>query len=59
MLAFYLPQWFQSVEGAQPQKAGLMVLPTMISQIIGTGLAGGLGELFSHLVVFEWLLTQC
>jgi hypothetical protein len=45
MMGYYLPIWFQAIRGADPQSSGLDMLPTMISQIIGSGLSGGLGKL--------------
>lgn len=43
-MGYYLPIWFQSVKQASPTNSGLMLLPTMISQIIGSILAGVLGK---------------
>jgi Fungal trichothecene efflux pump (TRI12) len=45
MMGYYLPEWFQSIKGADPQTSGIDMLPTMISQILGSGLSGGLGKL--------------
>ncbi|KAF2734797.1 putative MFS transporter [Polyplosphaeria fusca] len=36
MVAYWLPLWFQSVKGANPQAGGLMMLPTCISQILAS-----------------------
>lgn len=44
MMGYYLPVWFQSIKGADPQNSGLMMLPTMISQILGAGMSGALGK---------------
>ena len=44
MMGYYLPVWFQAIKGANPQTSGIEILPTMISQILGSGLSGGLGK---------------
>jgi MFS family permease len=55
MMGYYLPIWFQAIKGADPQTSGINMLPTMISQIVGSGLSGGLGELclFLRTTVYE------
>ncbi|KAF7184358.1 hypothetical protein CNMCM7691_005110 [Aspergillus felis] len=40
MVGYYLPLWFQAVKGASPTDSGLMMLPTMISQILGSITSG-------------------
>ncbi|GIJ97990.1 hypothetical protein Aspvir_000098 [Aspergillus viridinutans] len=42
MVGYYLPLWFQAVKGASPTDSGLMMLPTMISQILGSMTSGAL-----------------
>ncbi|GFF52506.1 putative HC-toxin efflux carrier TOXA [Aspergillus lentulus] len=42
MVGYYLPLWFQAVKGASPTGSGLMMLPTMISQILGSMTSGAL-----------------
>ncbi|KAI2618827.1 putative MFS transporter [Hypoxylon sp. NC1633] len=39
---YYLPEWFQAVQGASPLESGIRVLPTVISQILGTIITGTL-----------------
>lgn len=51
MLQQYLPLWFQSVKGANPQNGGLMMLPTCIAQII-TGMGCSALRKFSLHVPF-------
>ncbi|KAK1522982.1 hypothetical protein CPAR01_14525 [Colletotrichum paranaense] len=34
--SYYLPEWFQAVQGASPFESGIRVLPSVISQILGT-----------------------
>ncbi|OJJ48314.1 hypothetical protein ASPZODRAFT_130293 [Penicilliopsis zonata CBS 506.65] len=40
MLSYYLPLWFQAVKGASPTMSGVRTLPSMISQAIGSVVAG-------------------
>lgn len=42
---YYLPEWFQVVEGVDPLQSGVRMLPTVITQIIATSVASHLGEL--------------
>ena len=44
MMSYYLPLWFQAVKGVTPTTSGVMLLPTIISQILGTIASGALGE---------------
>lgn len=44
MLNYWLPEYFQSSKDADPQQSGFMMLPSMISQIIGAGVSGALGK---------------
>ncbi|CCF38735.1 hypothetical protein CH063_00296, partial [Colletotrichum higginsianum] len=41
--SYYLPEWFQAVQGATPFESGIRVLPSVISQIVGTICAGAIG----------------
>lgn len=41
---YYLPEWFQAVQGASPLESGTRVLATVLSQIVGTLTAGALGK---------------
>jgi hypothetical protein len=42
--SYYLPAWFQAVQGVGPLDSGIRMLPTVITQIISTIVASGLGE---------------
>lgn len=42
--SYYLPEWFQVVEGVDPLQSGVRMLPTVITQIIATSVAGRLGK---------------
>ncbi|KAL8337378.1 hypothetical protein RB601_008765 [Gaeumannomyces tritici] len=47
-LGDYLPLWFQSVLGASPTNSGLMLLPTMITQLLATIFCGLLFNKFGY-----------
>ena len=51
MMSYYLPLWFQAVKGATPTNSGVMLLPTIISQVLGTIIFGALGQWFPCLRV--------
>jgi Na+/melibiose symporter-like transporter len=40
--AYFLPEWFQVVKGANPERSGIMLLPVTISQIVAAYISGGL-----------------
>ncbi|RHZ55505.1 MDR family MFS transporter [Aspergillus thermomutatus] len=40
ILNYYLPEWFQAVQGASPLQSGTRVLAAVLSQIVGTLSAG-------------------
>lgn len=42
--SYYLPAWFQVVQGVGPLDSGVRMLPTVITQIIATMAGSGLGE---------------
>ncbi|KAF9891776.1 DNA helicase rad5 [Aspergillus nanangensis] len=41
--AFYLPEWFQIVKEASPLRSGIMLLPSITTQILGAISSGFLG----------------
>jgi MFS family permease len=45
ILNYYLPEWFQAVEGASPLESGTRVLASVLAQIVGTLSSGILGKL--------------
>lgn len=51
--SYYLPAWFQTVQGASPLDSGVRMLPTVITQIITTMMASGLGESPAHWMPFS------
>lgn len=42
---YYLPEWFQIVKAASPIRSGVMLLPSICTQIAGSLLSGVLGKL--------------
>ncbi|KAH8651291.1 MFS transporter [Xylariales sp. PMI_506] len=40
--SYYLPAWFQAIQGVSPLQSGVRMLPTVISQMIATVLASSL-----------------
>lgn len=42
--AYYLPTWFQAIQGVGPLQSGVRILPTVITQMLATMFASGLGE---------------
>ncbi|KAK2593448.1 hypothetical protein QQS21_008865 [Conoideocrella luteorostrata] len=42
IMSYYLPEWFQAVQGASPLESGTRVLAAVLTQILGTVTAGGL-----------------
>jgi hypothetical protein len=41
---YYLPEWFQIVKAASPIRSGVMLLPSICTQIAGSLLSGILGK---------------
>jgi MFS family permease len=44
VFSYYLPTWFQVVLNATPTMSGVMLLPTILSQILGVVISGLFGE---------------
>ncbi|KAH8896316.1 MFS general substrate transporter [Thozetella sp. PMI_491] len=42
LVTYYLPVWFQAIQGATPTDGGVRLLPSMIAQIIGLTCSGAL-----------------
>ncbi|KAK3901283.1 major facilitator superfamily-domain-containing protein [Staphylotrichum tortipilum] len=40
VMSYYLPEWFQAVQGVGPMESGVRVLPSVISQIVGIVVVG-------------------
>ncbi|KAJ0416240.1 MFS general substrate transporter [Aspergillus carlsbadensis] len=37
---YYLPEWFQIVRGASPMRSGVMLLPSVLTQVLGAMVSG-------------------
>jgi len=44
--SYYLPAWFQAIQGVGPLESGVRILPTALSQLVAAGIASGLGKSF-------------
>ncbi|KAL8383189.1 hypothetical protein RB595_006784 [Gaeumannomyces hyphopodioides] len=42
--SYYLPAWFQAVQGVNPLDSGIRMLPTVLTQIVTTIIASGLAR---------------
>ncbi|KKP06725.1 hypothetical protein THAR02_01214 [Trichoderma harzianum] len=52
---YYLPEWFQVVRGASPVRSGVMNIPSFLSQVLASILAGGLGSKIGGLNPWIWV----
>ncbi len=52
VMSYYLPEWFQAVQGVSPLDSGVRVLPSVVSQIVGILVVGALGEYLVALVIW-------
>lgn len=48
IFAFYLPIWFQVIQGKSPQISGLSLLPLLLSSVVVVGLAGALTSYWGY-----------
>ena len=55
MVGYYLPLWFQAVKGVTPTQSGVMTLPTMLSMVIASFIAGGSITRFGEYLPFFYL----
>ncbi|KAJ5304827.1 uncharacterized protein N7443_004487 [Penicillium atrosanguineum] len=55
ILNYYLPEWFQAVEGASPLESGTRVLASVLAQIVGTLSSGILARRIDF--YNPWLFT--
>lgn len=58
VMSYYLPEWFQAVQGASPMESGVRVLPSVISQIVGIVIVGIFGECDIKFYSQSWRLTM-
>lgn len=52
VMSYYLPEWFQAVQGVSPLDSGVRVLPSVLAQILALGVVGALGRSFPSEVRF-------
>ena len=45
--SYYLPAWFQAIQGVGPLQSGVRMLPTVITQMVATMFASSIGMSFS------------
>lgn len=51
---YYLPEWFQIVKAASPIRSGVVLLPSICTQIFGSLLSGVLGKFdFDYISISE------
>lgn len=43
---YYLPEWFQIVEGASPMRSGVMLLPSVCTQVFEAIVSGVAGMIY-------------
>lgn len=44
VMSYYMPLWFQAVQGVSPLDSGVRVLPSVLAQILALGIVGTLGK---------------
>lgn len=52
---YYLPLWFQAVKGVSAVRSGIMILPLMLSIVVGTIVAGSLVTRLGYYTPFMYL----
>jgi MFS family permease len=52
---YYMPEWFQAVQGATPLESGTRILPAVLSQIVGTLTAAFLCKSMDHVRSYQRL----
>ncbi|EEP81607.1 predicted protein [Uncinocarpus reesii 1704] len=57
MVGYYLPLWFQAIKGASPGSSGVMMLPMMLSQIVGSLLSAVLLRKLHYMP--PWAIFGC
>ncbi|KAJ7637386.1 major facilitator superfamily domain-containing protein [Mycena polygramma] len=57
ILAYFLPLWFQAIEGASAMTSGIDNLPTMLGLFIGPPIAGGIVTAFGYYSPFMILAS--
>ena len=57
LFIYYLPIWFQAVQGTSAIVSGIRCLPLILTQIVGVGLSGGLTTRFGYYTPFMLIST--
>lgn len=57
LFVFYLPYYFQAVKNVSPLRSGIDTLPLILSQVVGTVLAGALTSKTGYYMPFVYLST--
>lgn len=52
VVVYYMPLWFQAIKGASAVKSGIMVLPIILSLVVGSILCGGMVQKFGYYTPF-------
>jgi MFS family permease len=55
VFAFYLPIWFQAIQGKSPQSSGLSLLPLLLSNVLVVGIAGVGTSVWGYYTPFMYL----
>lgn len=58
VMSYYLPEWFQAVQGVSPLQSGVRILPSIIAQMVALVVVGALGAFLLHLRLSVKLLTD-
>lgn len=49
---YFLPIWFQAIKGTSPVRSGIDNIPTILSNVVGITVAGGMTTKFGHYAPF-------
>lgn len=57
IVMYYLPEWFQAVEGTSATESGIRILPFSFAQMVGVAVSAGLTTRFGYYTPFMFLGT--
>ncbi|KAK6528581.1 hypothetical protein TWF281_009820 [Arthrobotrys megalospora] len=52
LFIYYLPIWFQAIQGVSATDSGVRLIPTVLSLVLGTMIAGGIVRAFGYYTPF-------
>ncbi|RVD82123.1 uncharacterized protein DFL_006557 [Arthrobotrys flagrans] len=52
LFIYYLPIWFQAIQGVNATDSGVRLIPTVLSLVVGTMIAGGVVRAFGYYTPF-------